>query len=150
MLWNLGVNLITTDNFSKEDGGHVERRTASVQAAIHYYVRRGDLKEDTTWKWQPWGQFVVAAASLKMLGDNTAAARLPFALAGVATVLLLYRLVRRQFDSVLMSTIAAVMLAANAYWALHSRQCRYNSLSGLFLVLTPLFRGTRHGRGGQE
>ena len=43
----------------------------------------------------PWVQYYVAAASFLLFGQNTFAARLPFALAGWFTVLLGFRLVRR-------------------------------------------------------
>jgi hypothetical protein len=131
-----GTNLVTTDHFRAEDMHSIEQRTTSAKAAIDYYVGRGDLKEDTTWKWQPWGQFIVAGVSFSVLGNSTTAARLPFALAGLAAVLLLYIFVRRHFNSVLMGTIAAAMLTFNSYWVLHGRQCRYYSLSSLFLLLT--------------
>ena len=69
-----GVNLITIDHFAAEEKATIDQRTRDPQAAINYYVRRGDLKADTTWKWQPWGQFVVAALSFKTLGATTLAA----------------------------------------------------------------------------
>jgi hypothetical protein len=131
-----GVNLITLDNFAAEEPATIDQRTTNPQAAIDYYVRRGDLKADTTWKWQPWGQFVVAALSFKTLGATTLAARLPFALASIVTVLFLYRFVLAYFDHAQMALLASVFLALNAYWILHGRQCRYYSLSSLFFVLT--------------
>lgn len=131
-----GVNLITIDHFAAENANSIDQRTASAQAAVEYYIRRGDLKADTSWKWQPWGQFVVAALSFKIFGATTIAARLPFALAGIITVLLLYRFVLTYFDNPQMAWLAAIFLALNAYWVLHCRQCRYYSLSSLLLVLT--------------
>jgi hypothetical protein len=131
-----GVNLITIDHFAAEEKATIDQRTRDPQAAIDYYVRRGDFKADTTWKWQPWGQFVVAALSFKTLGATTLAARLPFALAGLATVLVLYRFALTYFEHAPMALLASVFLVLNAYWILHSRQCRYYSLSSLFLVLT--------------
>lgn len=131
-----GVNLVTIDYFATEDLNTIAQRSADPKAAVDYYVRRGDFKRDTTWKWQPWGQFIVAAGSIGLLGPTTLAARLPFALAGVATVLLLYRLVRRYSGSSKMAAISAMLLLANAYWILHCRQCRYYSVSSLLLVLT--------------
>jgi hypothetical protein len=131
-----GRNLVTIDIFAAEDTHAIGQRTTSAQAAIDYYVRRGDFKSDTVWKFHPWGQFIVAAASFKMLGQTTLAARLPFALAGILTVLLLYRWVEVRFGSPLMAQLAAVFLVFNTYWILHMRQCRYYSLSSLFLVLT--------------
>ena len=106
-----GVNLLTNDNFAAEDVTTLGDRTADPEAALEYYIERGDMKQDTAWIYQPWGQFVVAAMSLKLLGQTTLAARLPFALAGLATVVLLYWLVRRISGSALMAGIASTLLA---------------------------------------
>jgi hypothetical protein len=133
-----GVNLLTIDMADEDDDASLSRRTADPKAAIDYYVQQGNFKADTTWKWHPWGLFAIAALGIKVLGRTTLAARLPFALAGLATAPLLYRLVRRQFDSFAMAALAALLLAANSYWILHARQCRYYSGSSLFLVLTLL------------
>jgi len=143
-----GVNLITLDQFVLEDPATIAQRTTDPQAAVKYYVDRGDFKADTTWRWQPWGQFIVEAASLKALGKTTLAARLPFALAGIVIVLLLYQFVLTNFSSTLMASLAALLLAFNGYWILHSRQCRYYSLSTLFLLLT-LMAYARWQRGGR-
>jgi len=131
-----GVNLITIDHFAAEGSSAIGPRTRDPRAAVDYYVRRGDFKPDTTWRWQPWGLFAIAAASIEILGQTTLAARLPFALAGLATVPLLFWLVRRQFGSFSMAAISAALLVSNSYWILHARQCRYYSVSSLFLVLT--------------
>ncbi len=130
-----GVNLVTTDMF-EDDEEAIGRLAGDPKAAVDHHFRRGEFKRDTTWKWQPWGLFAVAAMSFKALGQTTLAARLPFAMAGLATVLLLYRLVRKYSGSLLMATLAALFLLANSYWILHARQCRYYSMSSLFLVLT--------------
>lgn len=131
-----GVNLITVDMFMPEDLATLEQRTHDPKPAIDYFVQRRELKPDTTWKWQPWGQFLVAGASLKLFGHHTLGARLPFALAGLATVLLLYRLTRKYFDSWEIATISTLLLLTNTYWILHARQCRYYALSSLLLVAT--------------
>lgn len=145
-----GVNLVTIDHFAAEDESTADSLSRDTNAAVSYYTRRGDYKSDTTWKWQPWGQFVTAAAGIALLGKTTLGARLPFAIAGFVTVLLLFRLVRRRFDSLPMATVAATLLLANAYWILHTRQCRYYALSSLlFLVTMAAFarwqRGGRYG-----
>jgi hypothetical protein len=111
-----GVNLVTIDYFATQDTGTIGDRTGDPKRAVDYYIQRGDFKPDTTWIWQPWGQFVAAAIGLRLLGATTLAARLPFALAGLATVLLLYRLVRRYSYSWLMASVSAVLLLSNAYW----------------------------------
>lgn len=143
-----GVNLITIDWYRREDPATISQRTANPQAAVQYYVDRGDVKADTSWKFQPWGQFVVAAVSLKALGKTTLAARLPFAIAGILAVVLWYRFVLANFGNRLLATLSALFLVCNAYWILHSRQCRYYALSSLFLIIT-LTAYARWQRGGR-
>ena len=131
-----GVNLITIDHFAAENPASIDQRTGDSQKAVAFYVRRGDYKADTTWKWQPWGQFVLAALSFKTLGATTLAARFPFALLGLATVLLIYWFARDFFQSWHIAFLAGIFLALNGYWILHARQCRYYSPSSFLLVLT--------------
>jgi hypothetical protein len=133
-----GVNLLTIDIYDDQDDATISRRTKDPKTAIDYYIQEGEFKRDYTWIWQPWGLFAIAAVSIKILGQTTLAARLPFALAGLATVPLLYRFVRKQFDSLPMAAISALLLVLNSYWILCARQCRYYSVSSLFLVLTLL------------
>ena len=131
-----GKNLVTIDYFPTEDQTSTGKRTVDPNAAVDYYVHRGDFKSDSTWIWHPWGQFLVEAISLKSLGRTTWAARLPFALAAIITVLLLYLFVLQEFNSSLIACLAALFLILNAFWILHCRQCRYYSLSSLFVVVT--------------
>ena len=143
-----GKNLVTIDYFPTEDRASIGQRAADPKAAIDYYIQRGDFKPDTTWIWHPWGQFIVEAISLKTLGRTTLAARLPFALAAIITVLLLYRFVLHEFNSSLIASLAALFLVFNTYWILHGRQCRYYSLSSLLLVVT-LMSYARWQNGGR-
>jgi 4-amino-4-deoxy-L-arabinose transferase-like glycosyltransferase len=131
-----GINLITMDTYLQKEIPQLDAIAGNADAAIRYYVNRGDFKSDTTWIGQPWGQFVIAGASIGLLGRNTLAARIPFSLAALLTVALLYFFVRKQFKNILVAQVAAAMLVANVYWVIHSRQCRYYSPSGLFLILT--------------
>lgn len=131
-----GVNLITIDHFAAEEENSIDQRDRNPQMAISYYVRHGDFKTDTTWKWQPWGQFVVAVLGLQVLGATTVAARLPFALAGIVTVILVYRFASTHFKDSQTALFATSFLVLNTYWILHSRQCRYYSISSLFLMVT--------------
>jgi len=145
-----GVNLLSNDNFAAEDRATIGTRTADPKAAVDYIIGRGDLKPDSSWIFQPWGQFVVAAASIQALGQTTLAARLPFALAAFASVCLLYWIVRRATGAVSIASLSCLLLLANAYWILHGRQARYYALSSLFLLLTVLAydrwqRGSRWG-----
>jgi len=130
-----GTNLVTIDYYAAEDLDTIEERSANPAVMIDYYSRRGDFKRDMTWTWQPWGQFIVAAAALKLFGHDAAGMRLPFALASLLTLWLFYYLVRRQTGSVLLATLATALLTANCYWILDGRQCRYYALSCLCFVL---------------
>ncbi|MBX3413617.1 MAG: glycosyltransferase family 39 protein [Pirellulales bacterium] len=147
-----GRNLITMDVPSAGDTepGVFARRTGEPNAAVAHYAARGDYKPDTTWIGQPWGQFVLAGASLGLLGHGTWQARLPFALCGWATVVALWFFVRRRFDDRLMATLAACLLLANVYWVLHMRQCRYYAPACLFFFLTyaAYLRWQEHRRHG--
>lgn len=149
LAWD-GRNLITMDTFVEENPHTLAARAGDAQAALRYYAGRGDFKPDGTWVNHPWGQFVVAAASLTLLGHGTAAARAPFALAALGAVLLLYLLARRIFEDRWIATTAAALLVANAYWVLHARQCRYYALSSLMVVasLAAFERWQRGARGG--
>jgi 4-amino-4-deoxy-L-arabinose transferase-like glycosyltransferase len=143
-----GRNIITMDSFVDEDPRTIGERTGSADAAFRYLAGRHDFRPDGTWVGQPWGQFVAAAAGLAVLGHETAAARLPFALAALATVILLYAFARRTFPDPTVAVLAAALLAANAFWILHARQCRYYALSSLF-VLASLAAFARWQRGAR-
>jgi len=131
-----GTNLITMDVFAKDDADSIGERTGAPERAVEHFVEQGDFKADTTWIGQPWGQFVVAGASLELFGSSTLAARLPFALAGVATLVLLHRLLRRAGADRATAWLAVVLCLGSVYWFLHVRQCRYYGLSSLLLVTT--------------
>src|SRR5580692_749488 len=131
-----GKNLLTTDMQDEDDDATISARTKDPQAAVDYYRQGGDFKHDTTWVWQPWGLFAMCAVGIKLLGQDTLGARLPFVLAGFATLPLLFHLVRKQFGSLQAAALATVLLVSNSYWILHARQCRYYAVSGFFLVLT--------------
>src|SRR6185503_10682697 len=145
-----GRNLLTDDNFAAQDPRTVDERARDPEKAVEDCLRGGTMTRDHTWTYHPWGQFVVAGLSIAMLGQTTLAARLPFALAGLATVLALYWLAYRFLRSSLIATLACALLTLNVYWLLHSRQARYYSLSSLGLVLTLIAyaswqRGARWG-----
>ncbi len=135
LAWD-GRNVITMDSFADEDLATIDQRTGNAEEELRYLVGRGDFRPDGSWVGQPWGQFAGAALSLGLLGHGTAAARLPFALAALATVLLLHRLVRCVFGDRALAVLATALLVANCFWILHSRQCRYYALSSLGLLLT--------------
>ncbi|MEZ4654227.1 MAG: glycosyltransferase family 39 protein [Candidatus Eisenbacteria bacterium] len=62
----------------------------------------------------------MAGASLAALGHRTAAARIPFAIAGLLTVLILWRFAHRLFQDPWMAALAPLFLATNTYWVLRT------------------------------
>jgi 4-amino-4-deoxy-L-arabinose transferase-like glycosyltransferase len=102
---------------------------------VRWFAENGDYKADTTWIGQPWGQFVLAGASLALLGDTTVAARLPFVATGVLTVLLLCALARERLGT-RTALAATALLLGNVFWYLHTRQCRYYAPATLLCLTT--------------
>jgi hypothetical protein len=131
-----GRNVITSDLFAPREAATIDTRTGSAEDGLRFLVERGDFKPDGTWTLNPWGQFLAAGMGLGVLGHNTAAARAPFALAALLTVVGLYALVRSVFRDRAVALVAIVLLVTNAFWILHARQCRYYALSSCATVAT--------------
>lgn len=79
----------------------------------------------------PWVQYYVAAASFLVFGQNTFSARLPFALAGWLTLLLVYAFVWRITANRWAAFCAAALMVLSVQFLLYSRQCRNYSLNML-------------------
>jgi len=92
--------------------------------------------QDYVWVYHPWLPFFFTAASLALLGPTALAARLPYALAGIATILLFYSSVRHHFRDKRIAMLGAVLLLLCVPFALHVRQCKYFSFAALFTVAT--------------
>ncbi len=80
------------------------------------------------WTFHPWGQFYLAAAGLKVVGENTLGARTPFALCGVLCVGLVFVVVWRATGCASSAIVCSLLLALSATFVTHSRQCRYYAL----------------------
>ena len=92
--------------------------------------------QDYIWVYHPWLPFFLTAASLAFLGPTALAARLPYALAGIATILLFYSSVRYHFRDKRIAMLGAVFLLLCVPFALHARQCKYFAFAALFTVAT--------------
>ena len=77
------------------------------------------------YKWHPWLPFYILAGFFKIFGTSTFVARLPFALFGVATVLLVYRLGTLLSGDRRTGLVSALLLSLSVPFLLLSRQCRY-------------------------
>jgi len=77
------------------------------------------------WKWHTWLPFYVLAFFYKLFGIGTFISRLPFALFGIGSVFLSYRLCRAMWEDKKTAFAAVVLLAVRIPFLLLSRQCRY-------------------------
>ena len=82
----------------------------------------------------PWVPYYVTAASLGLFGETSLAARLPFALAGLATLPLLYLLVLRVAQDRRVALVASVLLLLSVQFLIYARQCRHYALNMLLSV----------------
>jgi hypothetical protein len=80
----------------------------------------------------PWVQYYATATSFLVFGENTFSARLPSALAGWLTILLVYAFVWRTTANRWAAFCAAALLFLSVPFLLYSRQCRNYSLNMLF------------------
>ncbi|MFC1590644.1 tetratricopeptide repeat protein [Candidatus Omnitrophota bacterium] len=99
----------------------------------------GEFEEDYLWRWTPWMDKYLAAASIFFIGRNTFAARFPFALLGVLSVLLVYVLTKRIFADNALGILSSGLLVLSVPFLLFARQCRYYSAMAFFTLLTLIF-----------
>jgi len=91
---------------------------------------------DYVWVYHPWLPFYATALSFAFLSPTTIAARLPYALAGLATILLLYFSLRDHIRDQRVSMLASLFLLLSVPFLLHARQCKYFAFAALFTVGT--------------
>ena len=97
---------------------------------------------DYLWRWSPWLQIYLHAASYLVMGPTTFAGRFPFALCGLLTILMVYILIRRRFNDIAWARISALLLTFWVPFLLYARQGRYYAVGALLVVLSLYaFRG---------
>jgi 4-amino-4-deoxy-L-arabinose transferase-like glycosyltransferase len=97
---------------------------------------------DHVWKWHTWLSFYITAGSFAVLGETTTAARLPFALLGIATVVLAYFMGWALWRDRHLAIIGAGLLATSVPFLIFSRQCRYYAAVS-FLSMLGIYAYTR-------
>jgi 4-amino-4-deoxy-L-arabinose transferase-like glycosyltransferase len=102
--------------------------------------------ENHIWKWHTWLPFYLVAGSFALLGETTFAARLPFALFGIGTVIMVYYFGTALWRDRFAGGAAAVMLLTSVPFLILSRQCRYYSTAA-FLSLLGLWAYLRLAEG---
>ena len=90
------------------------------------------------WIYSPWLTFYVLAAVFAVAGQSTWVARLPFALAGLLSIYLTWRLARRLTQDVRIQRLSVALLTFSVPFLLHMRQCRYYALTTLGLLASCL------------
>jgi len=96
------------------------------------------LNDDLVMVGTPWLPFYATAASFAVLGKSAFAARLPFALCGIACVALLYLLVEALTRDRRTALTAALLLLGSVPFLLFARQCRHYAPNALFTVVALL------------
>lgn len=89
---------------------------------------------------QGWLQFYIAAISIKLLGKNTLAARFPFALFGMLTLVVIWFLAKQIYHKKNIANLTVFYCCCYIPFLLYVRQVRYYSLVFFFYNLSqPLF-----------
>jgi len=102
--------------------------------------------EGLLWRWHTWLSFYAVAGSFAALGKSTFAARLPFALFGIASVALAGLAARRLWRRPHAAVAAAAMLALSVPFLIFSRQCRYYTMCAFFTLWgVHAYAGLRRG-----
>jgi uncharacterized membrane protein len=83
----------------------------------------------------PWLQYYVTAAAFVLFGESTFAARLPFALAGLLTIGVVYFLTLRTTADRRSALLASVLTICSVQFLLFCRQSRYYAFAMLFTCL---------------
>src|SRR5712692_2880065 len=91
------------------------------------------LNNDLVMVTHPWVQYYLTAGSFLVFGQNTFAARFPFALAGWMSILFIYFFVWRISANRLTAFCAATLLVLSVQFLLYARQCRYCALNMLLI-----------------
>jgi len=108
------------------------------QVKIHAYGK------DYLWTLDPWLSYYLLAGFFKIFGVSTLTARLPFALLGIATVILTYFFAKIICEDKKIAALTVIILLLNVPSLLLVRQCRYYALAA-FLSLLGLYGYTLMG-----
>jgi len=95
-----------------------------------------EFTTDYVWIYHSWLQYGLTAAAFAVLGRTTLAARLPFVLFGLATLLLFYHLLRRWLEDCRVAVVGTLLLLFCVPFLLLMRQDRYYALAAFFTLLT--------------
>src|SRR5438132_6653639 len=92
------------------------------------------LNRDLVMVTHPWVQYYLTAGSFLVFGQNTFAARFPFALAAWISILAVYLFLWRSCGSRPVAFSGGALLVFSVQFLLYARQCRYCALNMLLVV----------------
>ncbi len=100
------------------------------------------------WTYHSWLPMYMAAGSFWLLGPSTLAARLPFALLGLASIGLAFSLMKRLVRDPGVARLTLLFLVTSVPLLLHMRQCRYYAPAVFFSlwVVSAYWRFLHHRR----
>jgi hypothetical protein len=107
---------------------------------INHITLAGNFRDENAahvWTWSPWLQNYLVAGMYAVFGVSTWTSRVAFAAVGWLSVILLARVAYQIYRDHRVALAAAVLLGTSEIFLLHSRQCRYYSvtvLAGILLV----------------
>ena len=87
------------------------------------------------WKFHPWAHFYLISLSHIISGENAFSSRLPFAILGFLSIIIVFLLAKKLFKKDNIALLSVLFLSTSIPFILHVRQCRYYGLQ-IFLVLT--------------
>ncbi len=96
------------------------------------------LNDDLVMVSHPWLRYYVTAASFAVFGETALAARLPFALLGLATIALTYLMVIRVTGNRWTAVSAALLLTLSVQFLLYARESRHYALNAALTCLLVL------------
>jgi len=115
-----------------------------VQQAGQSFV---EFTADHVWLYHSWLQYALTAISFSILGPTTLAARMPFALSGLATICVFYWFSQRWLEDERVARVATVLLVFCVPFVLLLRQCRYYALAAFFtLLMLDAYSSLREGK----
>ena len=88
------------------------------------------------WRWHTWLPFYMVAGAFQTFGESAWSARLPGAVLGWLTILLVYRVAWEMWRDRRTALAAAGILSIHVGMILLSRQCRYYSALSFFTVVS--------------
>jgi hypothetical protein len=94
-----------------------------------------DENADHIWTWSPWLQEYLVAGVYAVFGVSTWASRVAFAAIGWLSVILLARVSYQIYRDHRIALASAFLLGTSEIFLLHSRQCRYYSVTVLAEIL---------------